>query len=498
MSGPLRRLRPFCLAAILFPAACRTATCSGGPQEGPSAPAPAPSQPFSAMPVAHIDVDLKAGMGASEPWRHSPGHGGINARPLPDRVVRGAAALRPRLIRIFIQEFFAIYPERGRFDWSRLDPYMDAMARTGAKVVAAITIKPKALFPRIDPSVWRPADAAEWRRVVSELVKRYSVERPIVTHWEVGNETDIGESGGCPYLIKDPDDYTEYYRMTIEPILAAFPAAKVGGPAVADGDGALLPGFIRRCREGRIRLDFVSWHLYADDPRRHARLVEKYKGLLEGFPGGRPELFVTEWNKGFDPVSVEELAFEPRRAAAVGATLIAMTEAGVDRSFYYHLWDQVCDVEDFRPFFRDPGIMYRHWNEVPHRFGLFGEGREARPQFFVYRMLGRMEGERVRARSDQGDLRVLAARVPGGSRILVVNYGLPASRDRIATLRLEGLAPGRKRLQTERIDRGRGWSSESLELLPLERREVVTAAEFSCQVYSPADSVLLLSLEEIR
>jgi hypothetical protein len=35
-------------------------------------------------------------------------------------------------IRIFIQEFFQVYPEHGRFDWSRLDRYMDALAKTGA------------------------------------------------------------------------------------------------------------------------------------------------------------------------------------------------------------------------------------------------------------------------------------------------------------------------------------------------------------------------------
>jgi hypothetical protein len=46
-----------------------------------------------------------------------------NPLPLPDRVVPGTAQLKPRLIRVFIQEFFQVYPEHGRFDWSRLDPY---------------------------------------------------------------------------------------------------------------------------------------------------------------------------------------------------------------------------------------------------------------------------------------------------------------------------------------------------------------------------------------
>ena len=92
---------------------------------------PAPPPPATA-PVVDVAVDLAADEGPLELWRHGLGHGGINPLPLPDRVVRGTARLRPRLIRVFIQEFFQVYPEHGRFDWSRLDRYMDALAKTGA------------------------------------------------------------------------------------------------------------------------------------------------------------------------------------------------------------------------------------------------------------------------------------------------------------------------------------------------------------------------------
>ncbi len=452
--------------------------------------------PAATPPVIDVAVDLAADEGPLELWRHSIGHGGINPLPLPDRVVRGTAKLKPRLIRIFIQEFFQIYPEHGRFDWSRLDPYMDALARTGAKIVAAITIKPKPLFPKIDQAVWRPNDVAEWQRVITALVRRYSVDKPIVTYWEIGNETDIGEHGGCPYLIRSASDYAAHYRMTLAPIRETFPQAKIGGPAVANGEGDLLPGFIELCAKESIQLDFISWHLYADDPRHHARLADKYRKLLgTKFPARRPEMLVTEWNKGFDRLSVEEQAFAPRRAAAAASAILAMTDAHVDWSFYYHLWDQVCFVEQFRSFFRDPGIMYRHWNEVPHRFGLFGVGQEVRPQYFVYQLLTRLGGRRVRVRSTAEDLRALAAKDSGQSAVLLVNYGLPTSRDVVATVRFSGLTAGRKRLAVWRIDGMRSWSAKDLELLPTERREVDVQIDFTCQVASPADSVSLVVLQ---
>lgn len=466
------------------------ASAGAGPSTGPAIR-------FQDLSPSSVTVDAGRDVGPLELWRHGIGLGGINSRPLPANVLEGLNKLHGRLIRVFIQEFFNIYPAHGRFDWSRLDPYMDALDKTGAKVVAAITIKPGPLFPRIDPSVWQPADVKEWQRVIGALVKRYSVDRHIVTYWEIGNETDIGENGGCPYLIADPADYARYYAMTIDPIVAAFPQAKVGGPGVANAGSDYLPRFVERCRADHLRLDFISWHIYSDDPANHAANVQKFRRLLEGWRP-MPQMLVTEWNKGFDPVSVEEMAFDPRRAADAAACILAMNEAKVDGSFYYHAWDQVCDPEEFKPFFKDPQIMYHHWNEVPHRFGLFGVNQEVRPQYFVFRMLASMGDRRVAAESNANDLRVLASRATDSVAILLVNFASGHSTDHVATVRVAGLKPGRQVLRVERVDRQHHWSSTELQLIPTETREVDVREEFSFQVYCPGDSVTLAELHGLK
>jgi xylan 1,4-beta-xylosidase len=454
----------------------------------------------ASLPHNRVDIDAGTPLGKLELWRHALGLGGINPVPLPERVVTGIRALQPRLIRIFIQEFFRVYPERGRFDWSRLDPYMEALGQTGARIVAAICIKPAVLFPTVDHAACVPASVEEWQSVVRALVRRYSVERPLVSHWEIGNETDIGESGGTPHLIPDPDAYTAFYRMTVPPILEAFPEAKVGGPAACWVENEPLPGFVARCRQEGLPLHFLSWHIYSDDPARHAAGIRKARELLAGFPGPPPELMVTEWNKSFDSVSVEELAFEPRRAANVAAAILAMEEAGPAWSFYYHLWDQVCDPGHFEPFFSARGVdgMLRHWNEVPHRFGLFGVDEQVRPQYFVYQMLGRLGEERIVAQGDDPDIRLLAARSRSRVAVMIVNWGAQGSTERLLTLRFAGLPPGRRRLAVRRIDRDRRWCPETLELQPTERRPVATRDQFQCQILSPADSVSLVTLEEVR
>ncbi|MEW6754054.1 MAG: hypothetical protein AB1505_24200 [Candidatus Latescibacterota bacterium] len=471
-----------------------------------------------------VDVAVDAGQiaGPLEAWRQGLGHGGINALPLPDRVVRGVAALRPRLVRIFIQEFLRVYPEHGRFDWTRLDPYMAALEATGAQVMAALCIKPPPLYPRVDHRLWRPADVGEWQQVVAALVRRYSVERRLVTHWEVGNEVDIGESGGSPYLITDGREYGEYYALTTQAVLGACPQARVGGPAAAHVHSPVVAGFLEHCAQRGTRVDFLSYHLYHSDPALHLEHLRAARALVERVGLPAVELMVTEWNRRlFDGISVADDAADPRRAAAVAATVMRLVEAGLHGSFYYHVWDQTCYAADFRPFFSDEGLanMLRHWNEVPHRLGLFGVGGEVRPQYFVYWMLSRLGSERLAAHSGHGDLTVLAARQGGTVSIMLANYGLERPADRVAVLQLSGLQPGVRRLAVWRLDAARRWDEEARTpdgapraaaagqpvalagppvLRPVEQREVDTADSFSCQVLLPADAVALVRLEPVR
>ncbi len=87
---------------------------------------------YNALPLLRARIDAAHSTGSFPISRHSIGHGGVNSRPLPPQVITGAQALSPGLLRTFIQEYFLICPEPGQYDFSRLDPYMQALADTGA------------------------------------------------------------------------------------------------------------------------------------------------------------------------------------------------------------------------------------------------------------------------------------------------------------------------------------------------------------------------------
>ncbi len=270
---------------------------------------------FTDIHRTEILIDAQASIGPFKWQQHSIGHGGTNSTPLSEKVIAGTRKLQPKLVRIFLQEYFNVYPDHGVYDWSKLDPYMDSFAQTGAKVLATINFKPRPLYPEINQDIWRPSSVTEWQGLIYQLVKRFSVEKPIVSYWEHVNEADIGVMGGCPYRIHSIEEYYEFYAMTIQPILEAFPQAKVGGPCSADY--RVLPGFVDLCAQNAAPLDFVSYHAYQDDPALHRMMAESLSKKLDSYPGKRPELMINEWNKGFEPpwsstaydsVSVEEMA----------------------------------------------------------------------------------------------------------------------------------------------------------------------------------------------
>ena len=458
---------------------------------------------YTLIPKRQVSVECNFVKGEFEGWRHTIGHGGINKYPLPPRVEKGLGLLKPRLVRTFIQEYFNIYPEHNTYDWSVLDPYMESLATTGGKVVASICIKPKVLYPEIDENIVMPNNIDEWQQIIETLVRRYSVEKEIVTYWEIGNEYDIGEIGGCPYKCAEPEQYNQYYLITQQAVLRAFPEAKVGGPAVAYSRSSLTEGLVKFCKESDLQLDFISWHKYSSDPDVHSRDVVWAREMLGKYYGDNiPEMMVTEMSCGFEKVFCEEMAYESMRPATIATSVFDMMDEKLDWSFYYHIWDQVFIAEQFEDFYKDPDIMQIHWNEIPHRFGLFGVCGEVRPTYFFYKMLLMMEGNELDTKSDNSSLRIKSAVDSKGTyRAMLVNYDIDKEEDVIAEIDFNGINDGLKLLSIYRIDYNMNWNEDSLELEAVERRYIDVKAKYSkrpfyTQSFCPRNSVTMIVIEE--
>jgi len=455
-----------------------------------------------------LTVDWANDKGPIDMRYHSMGIGGVHSMPAPQPVVDSVAALKPSFIRIFLQEFFYIYPDHGVFDWSKMDAYMDAVHAMGSDIMASICIKPHVLYPVVDESICMPNNVEEWQNVIKAMVLRYSKEKPYVTHWAIGNETNIGEWGGCPYLITCPDVFFEYYKITAEAIREVLPQEiKVGGPSYAgNGEGAAkyLARVVELCNQHNVPIDFTCYNAYHDNPEFHVNGGRMIRDAIDKHIPGL-KLYMTEFNVSLvDPVndvSIEETAFIPKRAASLASSIIAIHEDGfLDGSFQYHIYDQFCDPREFAPWYAKHRYMAEHWNDLVHRLGLLDLDGKTRPQYFVYDMLYSMTGKRVGLCGTDKILKGFASAHDDCKSVFLTNFALQGATDLTLMFQFENATEGLYRMKVYKIDETSAALMKAgriTKLPPAEDRTVYVHPDFHFHVYIPADTVALVRLEKI-
>ena len=340
-----------------------------------------------------VRVSFNERLGLLEIDRMALGQGGLSDEPMWDNRIAEVRAIRPRVIRLFIQEYFNLLPDRGRYHFDTLDRSVDTILKTGAKPLMCICFKPRVLFPDVNHDVVEPKDYEEWQQLIANLVKHYRDRGAGIRYWEVANEPDLGESGGCPYRFQ-PESYVRYYRQTAAAILRADARACVGGPALASVRSPILPALLDACQKEKLPLGFISWHIYSSSPGHIRETINYAQGLLKKRAALKPETVLDEWNMDLGNPPLDP-RFQP---CYVAETIWQMKEAGLDWSCYYHIRDYHVRHEQLRPFFSPQGaaFMARWWNRMPQFDGLFDFQDRVRPSYFAFKLLSRLTGQRLR------------------------------------------------------------------------------------------------------
>ncbi len=356
-----------------------------------------------------IEVDFARQLGPLKINQMALGQGGLSSDSMFSSRIGELRALRPKVIRIFVQEYFELLPAAGQYNFTKLDPAVDAIVATGAQPLMCICFKPRSLFPEVNQDRVEPLDYAAWQALVSAMVTHYKERGAEIVYWEVGNEPDIGEDGGSPYRFQ-PVSYARYYKNTVDAILRADPAAHVGGPALANVRSPILPALIDFCASSGTPLHFVSWHIYSSDPNAIRATVSYVQQQLRSHPLLKPETFLDEWN-----MDLTNPPLDPRfQPCFIAETIFQMKEAGLDYSCYYHIRDWHVAYGEFAPFMSPHGaaFMSRWWNRMPQFDGLFDYQNRVRPSYFAFKLLSRISGNRLPVESNAPGVHALAGYDP--------------------------------------------------------------------------------------
>ena len=378
--------------------------------------------------------------------RYSLGQGGISDKPMIDPHVDQLAQLHPQTIRLFVQEYFNLLPEHGRYHWDTLDKAIEAIVATGAKPIMCLCFKPKVLFPKTDHNLVHPGDYEAWEELIFRLVHHCNQERKFgIEYWEIGNEGDIGESGGCPYKFK-ADDYLVYYSHTVKAILNADPRAKVGGPALAGYQSPIGDALIQHAAKGQARLDFFSWHMYDNDPQKFRRSIKDIKAKLAKQSSLKNvETLLDEWNMSLSR-PVLNPSFQP---AFILENTFGFLEEGLTRGAYFHIRDFFVDSKQFTPFMSKSGtaFMAQWWNDMPQYDGLYDNQGRVRPAYYSFKLLSRIKGKRLPLSGATADVKALASTDDSKINVIVWNFPADGKGKKIeAILRLPSVKKGNFRL----------------------------------------------------
>jgi xylan 1,4-beta-xylosidase len=388
---------------------------------------------------------------------------------------------------------------RAIYDWTIVDRIFDTYIERKMKPLVEIGFMPEALSTRPQPYkhdwvpglpygriytgwTYPPKDYTKWGELVHQWVKhsveRYGRQEVESWYWEVWNEPDIG------YWRGTPEEFRKLHDYAADGLKRALPTARIGGPHVTGPNGQrtqqLMRDFIEHCLRGTNHatgktgspLDFIAFHAKGAprDVDGHVRMgiSNQLRAIDNGFriAASFPELKTTPIIIGeSDPEGCAACSVKtnPEYAYRNGTMYSSYTAAQIARTYELADLHKVNLIGSVTWAFEFEGQPYFAGFRDLATNGL------AKPVLNVFRMLGKMSGDRVRVRSDSAapveeirdrgvrgrrDVYALAARGARDFTVLVWNYhddDLPAPPASVE-LTVEGLKSGAATVTHYRVD----------------------------------------------
>ncbi len=222
-----------------------------------------------------------------------------------------------------------------------------------------------------------PSRPSNWVRAAVEVVRHYRVMAARagvpLRYVEVWNEPDNRH-----FWDDTLEAFFDLFASTVVALKAEFPDLKVGGPGFLPSGALTSQGqnyvrdFLAYMNLHAVPLDFLSWHLYASDPKAFAQAADFYRQVLDSYGYPEAESHISEWNtpvrQSRDP-GAPDLRYTARGAAILSAAWIELQMHRVDVSAFYRGPDPALDAP------RSSGMFYADGRPKPiaRAFALWAE-----------------------------------------------------------------------------------------------------------------------------
>lgn len=237
-------------------------------------------------------------------------------------------------------------PASYRFEFT--DAYLAGLVASGCRIFyrLGVTIENHYKIRRVHTDI--PEDFDKWARVCEHIVAHYNEGwangfHYNIEYWEIWNEPE-----NPPMWAGTREDYFRLYEIAATHLKKCFPNIKVGGYAgcgfycvTRENMGEFYESFMEwfdlflERMNGRVPVDFFSWHLYTEDPRELEAHANYVADKLYEYGYYDTENIFNEWNY----VNSRPSRFEDMKTAT-GAAFVAsafsiMQYGSIDKAMYY-------------------------------------------------------------------------------------------------------------------------------------------------------------------
>jgi xylan 1,4-beta-xylosidase len=338
------------------------------------------------------------------------------------------------------------------YNFSYVDQIYDGLLASGVRPFVEISFMPKKLAAHdllhafwYKQNVSPPKDYAKWdaliTRFTQHLVDRYGIAEVSQWYFEVWNEPNIDFWGGDP----KQETYWELYDHTARAVKAVNARLRIGGPATAQA--AWADAFIKHCVDQNVPVDFVSTHVYGNDPPKPVfgtddeiprnqlvcRAVKKVHDQIAASARPQLPLIWSEFNASYanEPAVTDTVYMGPWLADT-----IRQCDGLVDMMSYW----------TFSDVFEEQGVVKEPFYGG---FGLLAEDGIPKPAFAAFELLHHLGDERLAVDSDTALVtrrKDTRGKDTGGGKdgsivVAVWNYAPPekAGAPETVTLRFKGI-----------------------------------------------------------
>lgn len=303
------------------------------------------------------------------------------------------------------------------YDWTILDKIFDSYLKNGIKPYVQIGFMPKALSVKPEPYqhswtpkakydeiytgwAYPPKDWEKWGELVYQWAKhcvsRYGKAEVESWWWETWNEPNIG------YWRGTPEEFRRLHDISVASVRRALPTARVGGSDVAGSGGQFQREFFAHCLKNNTPTDFVSFHAKGAptfvDGHVRMGISAQLRTIDEGFKiiASYPELK----NK---PIVIGES--DPDGCAACQGPQLGYRNSTMFSSYTAAVFARKHELADRHGVNLEGALTWAFTFEDQPLFAGFRQlatGGLPLPVLNVFRMYGKLSGERLAPQSSAG------------------------------------------------------------------------------------------------